>query len=73
MGNNELMILQLPRTFYFFESAWRLPSKTRAEPDVLGDLAGRLYPDHARSSRGPTSSCAPRTPAPSGPSRPLRH
>ncbi len=47
MGNNELTILQLPRTFYFFESAWRLASKARAEPDVLQDLAERLYPDHA--------------------------
>ena len=47
MGNNELMLLQLPRTFYFFETAWHLPSKTRTEADVLGDLAGRLYPDQA--------------------------
>jgi hypothetical protein len=37
----------LPRTFYFFETAWHLPSKTRTEADVLGDLAGRLYPDQA--------------------------
>lgn len=47
MGNNELMMLQLPRTFYFFETAWHLPSKTRTEPDILRDLAERLYPDHA--------------------------
>ena len=47
MGNNELMLLQLPRTFYFFETAWHLPSKTRTEEDILGDLAGRLYPDQA--------------------------
>ena len=44
MGNNELMLLQLPRTFYFFETAWHLPSKTRTEPDVL-----------ARSRRPPVS------------------
>jgi len=47
MGNNELMLLQLPRTFYFFETAWRLASKTRTEPDILCALAERLYPDHA--------------------------
>ncbi len=47
MGNNELMLLQLPRTFYFFETAWRLASRTRTEPDILRDLSERLYPDHA--------------------------
>jgi hypothetical protein len=47
MGNNELMLLQLPRTFYFFESAWNTASKTRSEPVVLEELARRLYPDHA--------------------------
>ncbi len=47
MGNNELALLQLPRTFYFFETAWRMASTTRTEPEILRDLAGRLYPDHA--------------------------
>ena len=47
MGNNELMLLQLPRTFYFFETAWHLPSKARTEPDILRDLSERLLPDHA--------------------------
>jgi hypothetical protein len=47
MGNNELMILQLPRTFYFYETAWNAASKTRLEADVLRELAERLYPDHA--------------------------
>jgi hypothetical protein len=46
MGNNELMLLQLPRTFFFYETAWQLTSKTRSESDVMHDLAGRLYPDH---------------------------
>ncbi len=47
MGNNELALLQLPRTFYFFETAWNTASKSRSESDVLEALAARLYPDHA--------------------------
>ncbi|MGH9545212.1 MAG: hypothetical protein ACRD23_08345 [Terriglobales bacterium] len=46
MGNNELMQLQFPRTFYFFNTAWDREYENRAEPEVLLDLAGELYPDH---------------------------
>ena len=46
MGNNELMQLQFPRTFYFFNTAWDREYENRAEPEVLRDLAGELYPDH---------------------------
>jgi hypothetical protein len=46
MGNNELMSLQLPRTFYFFNRAWDARYKEVSEPEVLSDLARQLYPDH---------------------------
>ena len=46
MGNNELMSLQLPRTFYFFNRAWDAGYKDRNEPEVLSELARQLYPDH---------------------------
>lgn len=46
MGNNELMSLQFPRTFYFFKSAWNTEYTKRSEPEILLELAGQLYPDH---------------------------
>ncbi len=46
MGNNELMSLQFPRTFYFFNRAWDGEYKKRQEPEMLLELAGQLYPDH---------------------------
>jgi len=46
MGNNELMSLQFPRTFYFFNRAWDAGYKDRNEPEVLSELARQLYPDH---------------------------
>ena len=46
MGNNELMQLQFPRTFYFFNTAWDHEYEKRPEPEVLQELAGQLYPDH---------------------------
>ena len=46
MGNNELMSLQFPRTFYFFNRAWDNEYKTRQQPEMLLDLAEQLYPDH---------------------------
>jgi hypothetical protein len=46
MGNNELMSLQFPRTFYFFNRAWDGEYKTRQQPEMLLDLAEQLYPDH---------------------------
>ena len=46
-------------------AAWQLPSKARAEADVLGDLAGRLYPDQAAAHRaGLRAAAAQRMPAP---------
>ncbi len=45
MGNNQLMLLQFPRTFYFFATAWDSSYESRPERDVLMDLATQLYPD----------------------------
>ncbi len=45
MGNNQLMLLQFPRTFYFFGTAWDTKYAQRPERDVLLDLATQLYPD----------------------------
>jgi hypothetical protein len=46
MGNNQLMLLQFPRTFYFFETAWDNEYEKRPETEVMLDLAAELYPDH---------------------------
>jgi hypothetical protein len=46
MGNNQLMLLQFPRTYYFFETAWNKDYENRPEKDVMLDLAAQLYPDH---------------------------
>ena len=46
MGNNQLMLLQLPRTYYFFQTAWDKDYEARPEDKVMTDLAGQLYPDH---------------------------
>ena len=45
MGNNELMSLQLPRTFYFFNRAWD-GEYSRQQSELLLELAEQLYPDH---------------------------
>jgi hypothetical protein len=45
MGNNQLMLLQFPRTFYFFATAWNPRYEDRADADVMMDLAAQLYPD----------------------------
>jgi hypothetical protein len=46
MGNNQLVLLQFPRTFYFFATAWDNKYEGRTEEEVMLDLAGQLYPDH---------------------------
>lgn len=46
MGNNQLMLLQFPRTFYFFETAWDGDYESKAETEVILDLAEQLYPEH---------------------------
>lgn len=44
MGNNQLMLLQFPRTYYFFATAWDPRYEDRPEADVMMDLAAQLYP-----------------------------
>lgn len=46
MGNNELMSLQFPRTFYFFNRAWDSKYESHSEAEMLSELAGQLYPEH---------------------------
>ena len=46
MGNNQLMLLQFPRTYYFYATAWNSAYRTRKEGDMLRDLADQLYPDN---------------------------
>jgi hypothetical protein len=45
MGNNQLMLLQFPRTWYFFSTAWDKTYENRPEADAMLDLAAQLYPD----------------------------
>ena len=47
MGNNEIMLLQFPRTYYFFSSLWDESYKNRNEQQVLREVSRQLYPDHA--------------------------
>jgi hypothetical protein len=47
MGNNQLFLLQLPRTFYFFAIAWNNGYESQSEAAVLHDLSEQLYPEHA--------------------------
>ena len=42
MGNNQLMLLQFPRTYYFFATAWDSSYESRSERDVLVDLGAEL-------------------------------
>ncbi len=45
MGNNQLVLLQFPGTYYFFQTAWDKTYEHRNEHEVLLDLAESLYPD----------------------------
>lgn len=45
MGNNQLMLLQFPRTFYFYETAWEHGYRNEPEEKVLHELARQLYPE----------------------------
>jgi len=46
MGNNELMLLQMPRSFYFMSSLWDYKLASQSESVSLRELARLLYPDH---------------------------
>lgn len=46
MGNNEIMLLQFPRTYNFLASAWDYDYRTRTQGEELQELCRNLYPDH---------------------------
>ncbi|HWR17734.1 MAG TPA: hypothetical protein VN577_23090 [Terriglobales bacterium] len=46
MGNNELLLLQFPRSFYFMNTLWDSSYRNKSESEVLDDVARLLYPDH---------------------------
>ncbi len=45
MGNNELMLLQFPRTYYYMNSLWDAKFRKRDEHVVLQEISRNLYPD----------------------------
>jgi hypothetical protein len=45
MGNNELMLLQFPRSYYYMNSLWDAQFRKRSEREVLQDISRHLYPD----------------------------
>jgi len=47
MGNNQLMLLQFPRTYYFYRSAWDTKYLDTSENEMLRDLGQQLSPDNA--------------------------
>jgi len=46
MGNNELMLLQFPRSYYFMNGLWDARFRKRGEREVLQELSRDLYPDY---------------------------
>jgi hypothetical protein len=46
MGNNQVMLLQFPRTYYFFASTWDSSNKKRSEEDILLAASEQIYPEH---------------------------
>lgn len=46
MGNNELMLLQFPRSFYFLNSLWDGEFKNRPEREVVLEISRHLYPEY---------------------------
>jgi hypothetical protein len=45
MGNNELMLLQFPRSYYYMNSLWDAQFRKRGEREVLQEISRHLYPD----------------------------
>jgi hypothetical protein len=45
MGNNQTMLLQFPRTYFFFTSLWDSEYKKHKEEDVLKEVSEQIYPD----------------------------
>lgn len=48
MGNNQVMLLQFPRTYYFFASTWDSASKKRSQEDILLAASEQIYPEHKK-------------------------
>jgi len=46
MGNNQIMLLQLPLTHYFFASTWDSANKKKKQEDVLLEASEQIYPEH---------------------------
>jgi hypothetical protein len=47
MGNNMTALLQFPRTYFFLSTAWDYDYRKRNQREVLLELSGHLYPEHA--------------------------
>lgn len=45
MGNNELMLLQFPRSFYYMNSLWDAQFRKRSEREAVQEISRQLYPD----------------------------
>jgi hypothetical protein len=45
MGNNELMLLQFPRSYYYMNSLWDAHFRKRSERQALQEISRHLYPD----------------------------
>ena len=52
MGNVQTPLLQLPHVHYFLSSAWDIDYSRQSEEQVLLDVAGCLYPEHAECVAG---------------------
>jgi hypothetical protein len=46
MGNNQIMLLQFPLTYYFFASTWDTANKNLTQQDVLHGVSEQIYPEH---------------------------
>jgi len=46
MGNNELMLLQFPRSYFYMNSLWDAQFRKRNEREVLQEISRHLYPDY---------------------------
>lgn len=47
MGNNELLLLQFPRTFFFLNSLWDADYRKQDQAEVLREVSRHLYPEYS--------------------------
>jgi hypothetical protein len=45
MGNNQIMLLQLPLTYYFFASTWDSLNKKQTQEEILLRASEQIYPE----------------------------